>query len=47
MGDLHLNAGTAWNQGSLLHEGTHHAQRIVEGTVSLLEEEPVGAAQQN
>jgi len=41
MCDFHLNASTTWNEGSFLDESSHDAKSIMEGTVSLIEDEAV------
>ena len=45
--DFHLDAGTAWNEGSLLDESTHNAESIMEGALSLIDDELVGASQED
>jgi len=45
MGNLHLDAGTTWNKGSLLDEGTDNTEGIMEGSVSFVEDETVGTSQ--
>jgi len=43
--DFHFDAGAAGNERSLLDEGTDDTKSIMEGSVSLIEDELVGTAE--
>jgi hypothetical protein len=45
--DFHLDAGTSWNERSLLNESTHDTESIMEGALSLIDDELVGTSQEN
>jgi len=44
--NFHFDAGTAGNERSLFDEGSHDTEGIMEGTVSLVEDELVRASEQ-
>ena len=45
--NFHFDAGTSWHERSLLNKGSDDAEGIMEGTVSLIKHELVGASEQN
>jgi hypothetical protein len=45
--DLDLGRRAARDQKALVHEAAHAAQRVVQGAVGLVQDEAVGAAQQD
>jgi len=47
MSNFHFDAGTTVDKGSLLDEGSHDTKGIMEGTVSLVEDQLVGTSKED